>query len=162
MSVLSFLALAWFVYNSYTYSSYAASFKKGLRNYKKIVALESQVLITTSEDDDEEEEIPKIQNRITFFKRTVPGLQPKTVEFEQNRENIEDASVDDLSYKLEFDSISRKDLARYIFYIKKQALSLKVKLQVKEIEMRKVEKSKSYDDVWKVTSLEFVHRISVP
>ncbi|WP_372370191.1 hypothetical protein [Candidatus Uabimicrobium sp. HlEnr_7] len=161
MAILCMLAMGWLVYNYYSYSSYSSSFELGIRDYKKIVALEKEIPPSAAnEDEDEDEEtIPVIQKTFTFFKRTVPGISPQQVEGpEQEKGNENDIDFIDRTYTIGFKSISREKLARYIFYIKERAQSLKVNLVVKNLEMFKVENSKPYDDLWKV-DMQFVHRL---
>lgn len=159
MGFLCLFALVWLVYNYYSYSSYTSNFTLGLKDYKKIVTLEKKIPPSfEQEGDDEEETIPVIQKTLTFFKRTVPGVVPDRVEEPDNEKgSTDDFEYVDRLYSIGFNSISRENLARYIFYIKERAQSLKVKLAVKEFELEKVENSRPYDDLWKA-QLQFVHR----
>ncbi|BBM81799.1 hypothetical protein [Candidatus Uabimicrobium amorphum] len=165
MGVLCILATGWLIYNYLSYSSYVSSFDTGIRDYKKIVALEPQMPPPAESDDEEDPnapvvpDVPVIQKTFTFFKRTVPGITPERVEGpELEKENEDDIAFIDRSYNIGFRSISREKLSRYIFYIKERALALKVNLVVKSLEMDKVESARPYEDQWKV-ELVFVHRV---
>ena len=163
MGILCVLAASWLIYNYLSYSSYVASFDTGVRDYKKIVALEPQMPPPTESNDEEDDEnapaVPVIQKTFTFFKRTVPGITPERVEGpELEKESEDDIEFIDRSYTIGFQSISREKLSRYIFYIKERALALKVKLVVKSLEVSKLESARPYEDLWKV-DMVFVHRV---
>ena len=159
MTILCTLTFIWFLYNYYVLSSYEDSFVVGLTDYKKIVALEKSIPPRTNDDDSEEKRV--IENAITFFKRTVKKIVPNNVgNPEKETQSTDEIIYETYTYKIGFKSISRNDLAKYIFYIQQEAKSLGVNLKVKNIDMSKVESVATHVDAWRV-DLEFITRYEI-
>ena len=149
MGVLCILIISWLLYNYLALAEYQENLVYAIEDIDNILRYETKLPPKSRKTKEQ-----KIVDFFKFFKYSVHDIPP----LEASRTGWEPGSLgnklyEEKRYTIQFKSISRKNLARYIYKI----CQSKKFLKLKQINLRKADNIKAYEDKWKA-ELVFAQR----